>query len=976
MRGWLVRHGWGVWIGFGLTALAVILHALGVFERFELAGYDINVQRFSRVAASPHILHVDIDDAALDRVGSWPWPRDLQGDLIAALRELGARRIGVDLLWSEARPPEVRIPGLERYAELTGEKPELGTLSDENVVYPDRALAASIAQAYPVFLSMYDAQAESESVAAAYRPNAQTGEGPSDERQIASLVRRTFGMTAEQIADELNLPPRRVSDVLAGIKRRIAREQVSKILATQPAAGVQQVHECLLTTPFERPTADRADVLAAFEREKNLRAFWEKCPPLPSALKGRIPRLTELNPPIESLTRVAAGVGFVTFRPDADGRTRRVPLVMEWNDRLIPQLGFAVACDELEIRPEDLRIEGDRLVIAGQGSRARMSVQLDPGGQMLINWHVQPRWEKCFTHLPATQVLSLVEAEKSLHENAHRRELMLLEAFRVGNPDAAPAYERDLARLLELQRIAASRPASPSPSSAPAEREVVEKRLASQQRETIAFIRENWDAVRGDLTAADPAAAQEAKRFQRAVEWIERASEVDRINARIAARRDQLRERLAEVVQGKICFVGYTATAVADMINTPAYARVPGVLVHTSVLNSFLENEFRSWSPLWIQLLVIASMGAFASVLTATRGPKNAALLVIVLCAGAFLLNGFAFFERLDTWLRLFTALALMLVIWAVVVLVRFLITDRQRRQFSRAVSQYVSPAMARRIADSAQELDLSPVSGIVSCFFSDLAGFTQVSERLGPEGTREVLNPYLDAMSTVLHEHNALINKFMGDGIFAFFNPPILPCGEHQKAACEAALECVVALDELARRQQGHPLAHEFARLGMRIGITSGPVFVGDYGSVNKLDYTCVGDTVNLASRLEGANKFFGTRIMVAGSTRDAVGDAFVFRWLGRLQVKGQTVAVPVYELLARPGELNAETIAYVTLFEEAVGLFARREWEAARERFLKCLEMRKGEPAALRYIDVLDAYRDDPPPADWNMGIELTEK
>ena len=145
-----------------------------------------------------------------------------------------------------------------------------------------------------------------------------------------------------------------------------------------------------------------------------------------------------------------------------------------------------------------MRSGGDRLVVVGQGSRRRMAVQLDAGGQMLINWHVEPRWEKCFAHLPATQVLSLVEAERSLHENARRRELMLLEAFRVGNPDSAPAYERDLARLLELQCIAASGVASQPSASAPAEREAVEKRLASQQKETIACIRKNWEAMPGD----------------------------------------------------------------------------------------------------------------------------------------------------------------------------------------------------------------------------------------------------------------------------------------------------------------------------------------------------------------------------------------------------------------------------------------------------------------------------------------------
>jgi adenylate cyclase len=230
--------------------------------------------------------------------------------------------------------------------------------------------------------------------------------------------------------------------------------------------------------------------------------------------------------------------------------------------------------------------------------------------------------------------------------------------------------------------------------------------------------------------------------------------------------------------------------------------------------------------------------------------------------------------------------------------------------------------------------------------------------------------------MSNVLHRHDALINKFMGDGIFAFFNPPILPCAAHERAACEAALDSLAALRELAARYADHPLAEEFRRLHMRVGITSGPVFVGDYGSENKLDYTCVGDTVNLASRLEGANKFFGSSIMVAGPTRDAVRDLFTFRSLGRLQVKGQTVAVRVYELLGRAGEVNGDAAAFTSSFETAVEAFASRDWEGSATGFRRCLEMRPDERGAMRYLEVIEAYRASPPPSDWNMGIELTEK
>jgi adenylate cyclase len=238
------------------------------------------------------------------------------------------------------------------------------------------------------------------------------------------------------------------------------------------------------------------------------------------------------------------------------------------------------------------------------------------------------------------------------------------------------------------------------------------------------------------------------------------------------------------------------------------------------------------------------------------------------------------------------------------------------------------------------------------------------------------VLNPYLEVMSSVLHRHEALINKFMGDGIFAFFNPPILPCPQHVLAACEAALDSQRALRELVARFDDHPLAEEFRRLFTRIGIASGPVFVGDYGSENKLDYTCMGDTVNLAARLEAANKQFSTATMLSGTCRDAVGDRYVYRHLGAVQVKGQTAVVHIYELLGRTGEVDDEQMRFAEVYGEAVVRFARRDWEGAARGFGRCLELRPADRGAPRHLDAIREYASDPPPDGWAGGIELTEK
>ncbi len=412
------------------------------------------------------------------------------------------------------------------------------------------------------------------------------------------------------------------------------------------------------------------------------------------------------------------------------------------------------------------------------------------------------------------------------------------------------------------------------------------------------------------------------------------------------------------------------------MVDTSAFGRMPGVLVHSQVFNAFAQGQFRGWSRTGLRVAVLVLMGLLMTLLTIRQGPRAGFVTMLAVVMGGFLLNAVGLFNRGDYWLPLLTALVLAFLIWAFIDLARYLTTERQKRRFVKAVAQYVSPAMARRIADESIQLDLSPVERRVSCFFSDLAGFTGISEQLGPDGTRRLLNPYLEAMSAVLHQHNALINKFMGDGIFAFFNPPILPCPEHEQAACVSALGCQRALRELIRQQTGHPLADFFRRLSMRIGLAAGPVFVGDYGSESKLDYTCMGDTVNLAARLESANKQFGSAIMLTGSIREAVGERYVYRHLGLLQVKGKTEGVSVYELLGEPAEVDDATRRFAEIFSEAVTAFARRDWTKSRDHFERCLRQRPDDAGVSRYIRLIAEYRHTPPPNDWNGTIELTEK
>ncbi len=973
-RQWLAQRGWGIGVGLALTMAAVALHLSGMTERLELEAFDYHVRHHSRISASEDIVHIDIGDDALDRVGSWPWPRDFQADLIRILHDLGARHIVMDIVFSEPKPAEVRLPVLDRYADIEGEIRQIGELSAENIIFPDDELAAALDSSGNVWLSLF------------YDDPARSSQLSPLRARVAKQLQEDPERTIADLADRLDEAPTDIEAIYAGVKRDVIQQKVTAYLEQHPDAGARETHESILTTSYDHQTADRADLLAAYHRALSLRQLWEKCPPIPDHLQGKLPRVTKLVPPIYKLTRNARGVGFVTFRPDIDGRMRHLALMMDWDGRLLEQLGFAAARDMLDIQLDEISLDHRKRLIIEQGKEhPRMEIQLTDDGQALLNWHVTEdgRWQRCFSHLPVTQLLQIRDSRQQMRENDIRRTYAMARAIQLIKDDEGfQAYRDRVNRLIELRREIRwaelqNRGEAQEIREARDEATQLDGLIQTEEEEAKDFIAQMWLAIQEMPEPEDPKTRKDVERFKAAHDLVtRRMMELERLNEKIAAAEAQQIERLRPMLEDKVCFVGYTATAVADMVSTPAYEHMPGVLVHSTLLNSMIQGQFRSWSSTPLQVGVIVLFGLFMTLGTVHRGPRESFIILIVIVLLTALLSTQMAFARRDYWMRLLLAVILTFVVWAMIVLVRYLVIDRQRRRFSKAVAQYVSPAMARRIADESDNLDLSPRAAEVTCFFSDLAGFTRISEKLGPEGTKTVLNPYLEYMSEALHRHDALINKFMGDGIFAFFNPPILACPEHAPAACESALDSRRALRELMTRYAQHPLSAHFEQLFMRIGIATGRVFVGDYGSDNKLDYTCVGDTVNLAARLESANKQFDSGTMINQSTYEAVRDHYMFRHLGALQVKGQSVAVRVYELLGRESEVDDEAKAFAEQFNRAVEAFGRREWDTARYAFEKAGAHRPDDSGIQRYLASIDLYRSQQPPEEWNGALELTEK
>ena len=363
----------------------------------------------------------------------------------------------------------------------------------------------------------------------------------------------------------------------------------------------------------------------------------------------------------------------------------------------------------------------------------------------------------------------------------------------------------------------------------------------------------------------------------------------------------------AASLRDRIVFVALTGAGLLEMRPNPLGARDPGVLVHATLLDDLLRGDhFRRAAALWHWLAPLA-LALLVGVLAAGAGSLVAGSLAAAAAILAALLANVLLF-RAGVWLDLAAMLAAGALSYAGAMGASYLTEGRERRRIRELFSRYVPPEYVRRLADDFENLRLGGERAEITVLFSDIRNFTALSERLPPERVVSILNAYLERMAAVVFRHGGTLDKFIGDAVMAFWGAP-LAAPDHARRAVDAALEMQAELAGLNRE-----LAAESGGVELRIGIgvNTGPAVVGNIGSLaHKLDYTAIGDTVNLASRLEGLNKELGTEILIGDATRAALGAGFELRERGEVRVKGKEQSVKVHELLARKVTHGASAVA-----------------------------------------------------------------
>ena len=287
-----------------------------------------------------------------------------------------------------------------------------------------------------------------------------------------------------------------------------------------------------------------------------------------------------------------------------------------------------------------------------------------------------------------------------------------------------------------------------------------------------------------------------------------------------------------------------------------------------------------------------------------------------------------------------------------------------------RSFSYYVPRDLVRAMLESGQEATLQGQTRELTVYFSDIAGMTSIAESMAPNALVEMLSRYFDEMTQVIAEQGGTVDKFIGDAIMAFWGAPAATA-DHAARACEAALRSQRRLEEL-RRKNGTGLA----AIRARIGIATGEVLVGNVGSHDRFNYTVMGDTVNLASRLEGLNKLYGTQILISDAAYRAARERITARPVGLVQVKGKSQCVEVWEPLALAAEDNAVARELARLFDEGLEAYRAGDFRAAAGRYEAALSVRPGDPPSDILLDRCRDFLASPPPLDWNGVYVATEK
>lgn len=850
--------------GLGATAVVLALGAFGALQRIEWWSQD---QRFlnARQRADPMgdaVRLVAIDDRALDTIGRWPWSRDLVAMALDEVHRAGAKAVATDVLFTD----------VQKFPAEDGRE-------------ADPLLADAIGRTPTVLAVNMD---EGRLDASLWK----TPEGTDALRRLVRAAAEDITRDAEDIAGRAALQGDRRSRFLERamqFKKLVAWDTLVRLREEGHSPKDADAFRLALTAGNaslgEFP--EKNLMVEAYERDRSfgwLARFMAPGKGEGSALDA---------PPIAAFAERAAGVGFVNSLPDRDGQHRRVRPFWPTPYGALPQFGMAAGLLQLGLSPAEVRVEDGELRFPDG------RVMPLERGEIRIDWPTAV-FENDVDGVRAGE--TGVVAIGALVDLARQRGAL---ARQEGQ------YRDLLADIAALQGL---------PPEAIAKAPVDDR--------TRAVIKDQGEFLAGDLEVAgtdDLGDLPEEDRRKAGLyrEWWKIDRELPQSQRRI----EEASAKVRSALEGRLVFVGWIATgAAADMINTVFGPRTPGVYVHAAIADMVIAwHSVVVWPP-WTAYPAGALLGAICALAAWRRGAGASTAVCLLLAGGWAILAGGVAFVAADTMIPVAIPVLCAVGAQAVGVSTAAVVHQREKARITRQFRARVSPQLVDLLSSDPDAVSMRGEQREATILFGDLAGFTTISEKLGSEAVVGTLNLYMSAMATELTNRRAYVNKFLGDGLLAFWSA-FGPEAEQGQLAAEACRACQRVVAEIGRRpdRQGLP------KVSLRLGVATGVVTIGDCGAPPDLnDYTVIGDSANLAARLESANKQFGTAILFDGRTRELIRDpgGLPIVPLGQVVVVGQSVPIELFTML-----VDDTPAGWIEGIGRAVEAFRRADFAACAD-------------------------------------------
>lgn len=647
---------------------------------------------------------------------------------------------------------------------------------------------------------------------------------------------------------------------------------------------------------------------------------------------------------IEPFFLYQESAGFSNVEHDIDGAIRSVPLFFVFEHGksrlLIPQMSFNLMLDRYHVKKEDIKIfPGSKVVLKNvqfsRGKKEDIEIPINDRGSMLLSWAGDFAQKGDFIHIPfyvLSEYLKIVEerdirlvalAETIDDKNffALIQEKHTLLEYTFQNP-----YSKSNVDLYRKFNLGVTK----------TEKEIlkiIEKLLADMEK---------------DLTKLSGSEAKETKAF---------INEINIVRDNFYKHDDAL--KLLDKLKDATIFIGLTATGTTDIGSVPVNSKglYPLIGVHGNVANTIIQRDFLARSPIQINLLILVILPLVIGLFYVKYSAKFALLLtsVFTIFTIGFVILSFSLFGY---WLDLVSFSSAIFLTGGALSSYEFLSQEKQKKYIKSVFGMYLSPQVIDQITASGGEIELSGEERELTAFFSDIAGFTSISESLSPAELVNVLNEYLTEMSDIIMDQRGTIDKYEGDAIMAFYGAPLAD-PRHAYNACKAAIEMQKRLES---SRNGKWQTEKSPLLRVRMGINSGNMRVGNMGSKQRMDYTIMGDNVNLASRLEGVNKYYKTEIMISEFTYQHVKDDFLVRELDSVRVVGKQEAIRIFELIDYKTEISQGILDILELYNKGKKSYRAKRFSDAKKSFREVLKINPNDGPSLVFLDRCNKYIKDP--------------